>query len=839
MGITMKKSLLLGGGIVSLGAALVAAPAIAQDGTANGATAATDTATQGMIIVTARRRAESVQDVPIVIEALSADQIEQRGIATIEDVAKYTPGLVFDRGISLQDTRPVIRGLPATRGRPPVGVLLDNIDISTEALGNAGGGSLLNARLLDLERIEVVKGPQSALYGRAAFAGAVNYVTKRPGNDFGVDLKASYASFDTISGSAYIDAPLSDTTAIRLGISHAETAGDYDNPVTGGDLNSSQATGGSLGIEFDNDRGMNIYARASYTEYEASQSAIQAISGFTPGNVSRPDGTTPEGQALAAAIAGGAIPALGGFGTPTLTSNVPPRGDLTFTGVTGLSIDPRTGEDFAGSDGSTFVGTLNMTIDLGGVDLVYNGGYVKQNERLTYDGDFFGKPLATFFDGTAEPLNISDIVDFDNSTDIFTQEIRFQDFGGGPLRWAFGGLYWYSDTNQDSRSIRAISGFPLSGSPPIAGFSPTSIILGSTVNASPFSRTIESLSAYGLVEYDLTEGLTVSAEGRYIDESTDVTRSDFLQAAFASIPASFVNGFQTDSISDSAFVPRFAISYQASDDMLFYASAAKGFKPAGISELDFGSALTDSRFLAETVWNYEAGFKSSFADRQITLNAAVFFMDWTDKQVSQLIEDPAAPSGFRASVINAGAAEVLGLDASILLQPRFLPGLSLNVGYTYLDTEYTDFTVATTSAFTVTEGANCTIITLGTGTVCQVSYNGNRLERAPEHQIVGSLDYRGPITDGVDLIFGASAQYLGSRFLTESNRLTLPSYVNVDMQLGFDLGNYMVQGFVTNLTKNTDVRSAQNNFDLSTFGRSVNLYAPPRRVFGVRVSADF
>jgi len=139
----------------------------------------------------------------------------------------------------------------------------------------------------------------------------------------------------------------------------------------------------------------------------------------------------------------------------------------------------------------------------------------------------------------------------------------------------------------------------------------------------------------------------------------------------------------------------------------------------------------------------------------------------------------------------------------------------------------------------VTEGANCTIITLGTGTVCQVSYNGNRLERAPEHQIVGSLDYRGPITDGVDLIFGASAQYLGSRFLTESNRLTLPSYVNVDMQLGFDLGNYMVQGFVTNLTKNTDVRSAQNNFDLSTFGRSVNLYAPPRRVFGVRVSADF
>lgn len=839
----MKNSLLLGAGVIALGSALAAVPAVAQDaaGQENGAPAASEDTSQNMIIVTARRREESVQDVPLVIEALSADQIEQRGIATIEDVAKYTPGLVFDRGISLQDTRPVIRGLPATRGRPPVGVLLDNIDISTEALGNAGGGSLLNSRLLDLERIEVVKGPQSALYGRAAFAGAVNYVTKRPGNDFGVDLKASYASFDTLSGSAYIDAPLTDTTAIRVGITHAETSGDYDNPVSGEDLNSSQATGGSLGLEFDNDRGMNIYARVSYTDYEASQSAIQSLSGFVPGNVSRPDGTTPEGQALAVAIAGGAIPAIGGFGTPTLTSNVPPRGDLTFTGVTGLSIDPRTGEDFTGSDGSTFIGSLNATIELGGgIDLVYNGGYVKQNERLVYDGDFFGLAPVTLFDGgDAEPLNISDIVDFDNSTDIFTQEIRFQDFGNGPLRWAVGGLYWYSDTNQDSRSIRAISGFPLTGSPAVAAFSPTSLILGSTVNASPFSRTIESLSVYGLIEYDLTDQLTVSAEARYIDESTDVTRSDFLSATFASIPAGFVNGFQTDSISDNALVPRFALSYQANDDILFYASAAKGFKPAGISELDFGSPLVDSRFLAETVWNYEAGIKSSFADRQITLNAAVFFMDWTDKQVSQLIEDPAAPSGFRASVVNAGAAEVLGIDASILLQPRFAPGLSLNVGYTYLDTEYTDFTVNTNSAFTVTEGANCTIVTLGTGTVCEVSYNGNRLERAPKHQIVGSLDYRGPITDQIDIIFGASAQYLGSRFLTESNRLSLPSYVNVDMQLGFDFDGYMIQGFVTNLTKDDSVRSAQNNFDLSTFGRSVNLYAPPRRVFGVRGSFEF
>ena len=98
------------------------------------------------ITITARRRQELVQDVPIIIETLTADQIEAHGIANVEDIAKFTPGLVFDQGINLQDTRPVIRGLPATRGRPPVGILLDSIDISTEALGDAGDGSLCNCR---------------------------------------------------------------------------------------------------------------------------------------------------------------------------------------------------------------------------------------------------------------------------------------------------------------------------------------------------------------------------------------------------------------------------------------------------------------------------------------------------------------------------------------------------------------------------------------------------------------------------------------------------------------------------------------------------------------------
>lgn len=786
-----------------------------------------------IIVVTARRRAESIQDVPIAIETITADQIAARGINNVEDIAKYTPGLVFDRGISLQDTRPVIRGLPATRGRPPVGVLLDGIDISTEALGNAGGGSLLNARLLDLERIEVVKGPQSALYGRAAFAGAINYITKRPTVDFEGEARGSYASFDTYELGGAVGGPISDKFGFRINVAHAQSDGDYDNPVGGGDLNAYENTGGSLGLEVDTGPDFNAYLRLSYAEYEYSQSAIQSLSGFIPGNVSRPEPDTPAGQAVQAGNAGG------GLAAGSRPSNVPPRQTLEFTGVTGLSLDPRTGEDFPGSDGSTFSVTLNVTADLGPFEFVYNGGYIQQDERLVYDGDFFGLTPGAFPDGTAEPLNLFDAVDFDNSLNLINQEFRFQSLSGGPFRWAIGGLYWYSDTEQDSQSLRAISGFPLGGTPASSARSATTLFLASTINPSPFRRKIDSFSVYGLVEFDITDQLTVSAEARYITENTAVVRSDFLQAAFAPIRATFVNPVQRQSVTDDDIVPRFSIIYKPGSDLLFYASAAKGFKPAGISELDFGSALADSQFLAETVWNYEVGAKTTLADGQVILNTALFYMDYTDKQVSQLVEDPAAPSGFRASVTNAGTAEVYGIDASFGLRPDFAPGLTFDVGYTYLDTEYTDFTVATNSAFTVTEGANCTIGTVGTGTVCFVSFNGNRLERAPKHQLTSNVGYRRDLGGDVALILGASVQYQSSRFLTESNRLKLPSYVNIDMQAGAEFSRFLLQGFVQNLTKEDAVRSAQNNFDLSTFGRSVNIYAPPRRVFGVRAKMNF
>jgi len=123
------------------------------------------------IVVTSRKKEENLQDIPLAVAAFDAAAIEKLGISTTSDVIKLIPGVQFDQAFSSADTRISIRGINNTRGRTSVAILVDGVDVSGENVTAGGGSSLLNSRLLDLERVEVVKGPQSALYGRNAFAG--------------------------------------------------------------------------------------------------------------------------------------------------------------------------------------------------------------------------------------------------------------------------------------------------------------------------------------------------------------------------------------------------------------------------------------------------------------------------------------------------------------------------------------------------------------------------------------------------------------------------------------------------------------------------------------------
>ncbi|MFM8532938.1 MAG: TonB-dependent receptor plug domain-containing protein, partial [Acidimicrobiia bacterium] len=193
-----------------------------------------------------RKRSESLQDVPIVITAFTSANIERKGIATLDDVAKYTSGLMLDEGANKQDTRIVIRGLSPTRARQNVAVLQDDVDISSLAQGTSGGSFVINPRLLDMERIEVIKGPHSALFGRSAFNGAINYITRKPGDEFYSNAQLDVGTYGKFEGRASVSGPVSDKFSVGVNGAAWTFNGFYDSGVNGDVLGTNDGRGGAV-----------------------------------------------------------------------------------------------------------------------------------------------------------------------------------------------------------------------------------------------------------------------------------------------------------------------------------------------------------------------------------------------------------------------------------------------------------------------------------------------------------------------------------------------------------------------------------------------------------------
>ena len=222
------------------------------------------------IVVTTRKREESLQDVPIAVTAIGSEQIERQNINSLDDIVKLAPSVQFDSSFGPSDTRVTIRGLSNTRGRSNVAFLIDGIDVTTENLVVAGSGLLANRRLLnDVERIELVKGPQSALYGRAAFAGALSYTTKEPGpvaaGKVGVDFGEDGQRQVDFSYEAPVKG-IEDILAVRVSGVWWDEDGRYENAISGNDVGGADGFGGAFTTVFTPTDAIKIKARLEYTD---------------------------------------------------------------------------------------------------------------------------------------------------------------------------------------------------------------------------------------------------------------------------------------------------------------------------------------------------------------------------------------------------------------------------------------------------------------------------------------------------------------------------------------------------------------------------------------------
>ena len=444
------------------------------------------------VLVTTRKREENLQDIPLAVSAITAEDIQRQGISSLNDVVQNQPSVQFDQSFGPADNRITVRGLSNTRGRSNVAFLIDGIDVTTENLISAGSGLLANRRLLsDVERIEVVKGPQSALFGRSAFAGALSYITKEPGDEFEgrVNLDVGDYGRRTIDGG--ISGPITDTISLGLSGVQFNEDGYYTNSQSGADVGGSDGYGGALTLVWKPVDAVKVKGRMEYSEEDYDPRAVVNLQGDTPVYLDDPrameivnpiiTGDVYGDPTLQKAASGGTN--LFNFGTycpknypggnfdplniiPGAPGFCLPRNMGSANGHTvSLSEDPATGGEFPGTHTETFRASILASIDLGYGLLSSYTGWTDFDSSDNYDQDYQASSALDFngngqvpytYDangnvlaGRRDTLMGAQGSDQDTSTTQFSQEFRYETQWDGPWKLTGGVLYW-----QDHRLLQ-------------------------------------------------------------------------------------------------------------------------------------------------------------------------------------------------------------------------------------------------------------------------------------------------------------------------------------------------------------------------------------------------
>ena len=835
------------------------------------------------VVVTARKRSENLQEVPMAITAFSAESIQRKGIADLADVAKYTSGVMLDEGFNKQDTRVVIRGLSPTRGRQNVAILQDEVDISSLAQATAGGSFVINPRLQDIERIEVIKGPHSALYGRSAFNGAISYITRKPGNDFYGNAQVSVGNYGKREVRGSLSGPVI-AEKLSLGFNAAgwQDDGFYKSPTTGQGLGGGDGWGAALSLKATPNDFITITGRSEYAKDDFDP---EAASIKNPTDVALPaivflpvNGLAP---VVGAAVA--AVPA-----NRTFPQTVGSLGSASDFPAPSPSRNPRTGADYPGSSRDIFRTTLRIDLAFEPVTVTSISHYGDNSTFQFNDALSVGDLASPAISGAQETY-------FDTQIDLFSQELRLQSKSEGPLNWTVGGLYWREKLTQLNKSLRCVS---TSG-----GCYAVLAATGSVVRTPSDDithRNTEHKSVYGLAEYAFAGAWRASVEWRYTDEEekTDgyrviaptllgcpnVTVTGRATAANGTIscvtPGAQVTGpfTATDFISEGTvaagpsqpvvrskfWTPRFTVDYKVADDALLFASASLGKKPGGLSPLTGIANVAANIYEPEEMWAYELGAKTSWLDNRLQVNGAIYFQDYSKKQVSITFVDPNSvptPNQLAQRVVNAAKATVKGFEFELNAAPT--DNLSLNASYTYNDGKYDEFVdiqsgVAAISRAVVNNPDACTVVQVLVGTAqqnrCALDYSGNRLEGAPKHSLVMGGELRGNLSGDMKWFIDADARYQSSRFTSFENSLEMDSYTLADLRFGVRKDKWSVTAFVNNVFDDDTMKASAvyiQNWSiayLAATGRTpiasqapsgARAVLPDKRHFGIRASFDF
>lgn len=676
------------------------APAYAQD---TGAEEVDD----NVIIVTATRRAQDVQDIPLAVTAVSPQQLEQQGVVNVQNIGSVSPSFSTSNAqIASGSVVLRIRGVGTTSNNigfeSAVGIFIDG------AYQSRPGIAL--TEFVDVERVEVLRGPQGTLFGRNTSAGALNITNVRPDlNEFGGFANATYGNFDLVNVQGAVNLPIvQDSLALRVTGAYRQQDGTLDVlDRNGADLGSTNDVDQFLvraQLGFESSGGIEGRLIADYSRSTSS----------CCGAVELLQGTVETGGGFAAVGLG----ARGGQSTPLFTDNPTDQSaitDILEDRVTTASFLPIAEVDQWGITGE-------ISVPLGDTaEAVFIGSYREFDSSENYDSDFTG-------------LDVFNIDDLSTSIDTFTAELRFQgELFDGRLNWLVGGFY--SDETIDSSTTASLgadydglAGALFGGA---AGPTPLALFSGQTPNGisntNNFEQDSESYSFFTHNSFEITDGLEFTAGLRYSNESKTGGFSQsavnnpvcsaiisnvglgvvppgaapapplgtalgnglfglgcFAFTAPADLPTAGVIPtpvtFAGTTFDDDELIYTFKASYAFADPINIYASYTHGYKSGGIN-LDSTAAIAgaDPTFASEEVDAYEIGLKAKFLDGAVTLNLAGFHEEFSNFQVLEF-------TGAQFETFNVPTALSTGVELESVIRPT--DGLTINAGLTWTDARY-------------------------------------------------------------------------------------------------------------------------------------------------------
>lgn len=765
------------------------------------------------IVITAQKREENLQTVPVSVTALSSEAIANQRIADFSDLTRAAPSLTITQQSSSPNNSIILRGIGtfafSIGVEPSVAVIIDDLPVVQQAQAFDN--------LADVQRIEVLKGPQGTLFGKNSSAGVVNIVTKDPGRDFSGNVSVTAATDGDVRSEAIVNAPIGENAGLRLTGFYHDYPGNVRNLATGKKLNDQTNYG--LRAKFKADLTSNL----NFTLTGAYARSVQ-------------DGT---GNAIRAIVGTGTPRVLGSPALPLLPSLV---GIKVGEGNYAARVDT---VGATRNTTSSIAGKFNL--DLGFASLISVTAF--QDWKYQFENDFDGTDLNVLSGLTGGAAN-GGIAQFGpyHSKNL-TQELRLVSSGSDSLKYVLGGFY------SDAKTTR--------------GFNRGPVVAVASWEANNRSR---SLGVFAQLDYRLPTNTTISGGARFNQEKISV---DFVNRAANAVANTCAKGNSlcAGSNTDSVATWKGAVSQEFAPQVMGYVSVARGYKgyaydivtgfnPARINGALNGTApglVGVGPVKPETSTSYEVGVKSRFLDSRIQLNVIGFLTNYDNFQAQSavLVGTPPAPQFV---LNNVGKLRTKGVEVEFSAKPN--DWLRLDAGAAVTDAVMVSFKGAqgypgmTGQVWNGTASAlvgNCTAAATATAanprTTCSYQdRSGALLPNSPKLKFNLGATANFPLRDDVEGTFILNYQHQSSvNFDLLGNPLTVQeSYGVVNTSLGANMGRIKATVFVNNLFDKHYAASLSDGF--GTYGGSATndihvisafLSRDSRRYSGVKLSVGF